>query len=112
MPNLDPQLWTQRMTLNLTVLQACTIQGQLLLALCHPENTGPSRQIAEDTVAILSRILVHVGVFTEAELRQAFFHEQGGQGMGWAAFEAACVRIEARVAARGVRNPDDGDAHG
>jgi len=105
----DPGVWEQRVDLNLTLFQALTIQGLLGLALRHPSVRGPSlaREAAEDTVAILSRMLVHGGGLSEATLQKCFEGEAHAGAMTWDDFEAACARIEARVAARGQQNPDD-----
>jgi len=106
----DPRLWAQRISLNLSLMQAMTVQGYLLLALRHPDVRAldETRQTVEETVAILSRMLVHAGAMTEDTLRGCFMLETSAGSMTWGDFEAACARLDARVAAMGQRNPDAG----
>lgn len=99
MPNLDPAVLLSRQTLSLTTMHCLTLHGNLLLALRHPQNTGESREYAEDGAALLGRILVAAGVLSGDELRQVFYREAAEGGMTWADFEAASARADATAAA-------------
>jgi hypothetical protein len=108
MPSEDPAVWQQRVALNMSLFQVMAVHGHLLLALRHPGAQAPglTREAVEDTVAILSRMLVAYGGLTEAELRYVIGVEQPMGSFSWERFEAACARIDARVAAMGRQNPD------
>lgn len=109
MPSADPAVWLQRITLNMSLYQALALHGHLLLSLRHPGAwaPGPTREAVEDAVAILSRMLVHRGGLTDTELRRCFAVEAEAGGMTWPQFEAACARLDARLAAMGRQNPDE-----
>jgi hypothetical protein len=108
MPSHDAAVWQQRVALNLSLFQALALHAHLLLALRHPGAAEPglTRETVEETVAVLSRLLLHHGALTAAEVRDCFTVEAGAHGMTWEAFDVACARLEARVAARGQRHPD------
>lgn len=48
-----------------------TIYGNVCLALRHPQNRGPSRQVAVIFVKELGKALVRWGALTEEELKEA-----------------------------------------
>jgi hypothetical protein len=47
------------------------VHGNLCLALRHPKNTGPSRQLIDDFLLQLGGYLVDAGVLTAEELAEA-----------------------------------------
>jgi hypothetical protein len=57
-------------TLELPMLTLTTIHGNLCLALRHPENTGPAREIAEEVLASLEEVFLRAGVFTAPQLQR------------------------------------------
>jgi hypothetical protein len=61
-----------------------TIHGNVCLALRHPQNRGPSRQIALVFVKELGKALVRWGAITEEELKDAekLEAEEGSTGIG------------------------------
>ena len=73
MPNPDPAVWQTRIDLNLTLFQALPLHGHLLLALRHPgaQEPGLTRETVEDTVAVLTRMLLHCEGLTADEARDA-----------------------------------------
>jgi hypothetical protein len=104
----DPAVWRTRVSVSMTLFQALTVHGHLLLALRHPHAQQPGllRETIEETIAILSRLLVHAGAMAEDTLRGCFMLETSAGSMTWEDFEAACARLDARVAAMGHVNPD------
>lgn len=112
--SMDAQVWSQRVDLNMSVFQTMTVQTAMLVALRHPDVQGRDewRDIVEEMVALLSRTLIDAGAMTEMTLRMGFEVETFNAGMTWHAFQAACARIDARMAAAGHRNQDASEGEG
>lgn len=56
-------------------LHLMAIHGNLCLALRHPANTGPSREIVEKIVQAIEKELVNCGAFTEEEIQEIHLTE-------------------------------------
>jgi len=80
MPNLDPQLWLQRVTLEGDLLTWLAVHGYLCLALRHPAMTGPSRHLVAAVVRQLGEVLVARGALTAAELAEVSRGEAADDG--------------------------------
>jgi hypothetical protein len=53
---------TKRVCLDLSILDLIAIHGNICLGLRHPDNTGPTRQIAANVVDIIEQIFKDTGM--------------------------------------------------
>lgn len=54
---MNEEIFKKRLTIELTILQAISIIGNLQLALRHPANNGPSADIAKKFIERLREII-------------------------------------------------------
>jgi hypothetical protein len=59
-----PEFWTQPVQLELSLLTAMAMHGNLCLALRHPQNNGHSRPVITAAIRALGDILVEAGALS------------------------------------------------
>jgi hypothetical protein len=67
MPNLDREILIRPAVVEADMLTWMGVHGCVLLALKHPEYTGPSRKIVERFVDGIGKLLVQAGIFSQEE---------------------------------------------
>jgi hypothetical protein len=53
---------TKRVCLDLSILDLIAIHGNICLGLRHPDNTGPTRKIAENVISTIEKIFQDTGM--------------------------------------------------
>jgi len=76
--NLD--MATERATVEAELITWMAVHGNILLALRHPRNDGPSGRLVSDFAQKLGRMLVDGGLLTEAELAHTYQVEREERG--------------------------------
>lgn len=64
------------LTVTTDVMTWLSVHGNVLLALRHPSNTGPSGQLASNFAMVIGEMLVRCGLLTQAELDEIHDNER------------------------------------
>ena len=65
----DPRL-KEPVTVTTQVIVVLAVAGSIVLALKHPSNVGPAREIQEGFLDLLGGLIVRAGVMTQEEFSQ------------------------------------------